>query len=270
MSSSRRTRGSISGWSRTTFGSSFASSAETGRSLDRKPRSPRPTNAPPAADVCKKRRRSVRMLMAAPVLGRNPAVGSESRPAIGTTRGPRGMMVPLAPHSDARRGPRQPARSTPGGTHADAHRLDAAGAPRSGGRWRPVIRLPRPPGDRAVRLPRRQPRRRPAEDGRSTPRARITCGSPTTTCSRASAAAPASRRRGPTWAAGTPRTSSTSSARSSRGWPGCTRRPATPPAARRPRPCSRAGPSASSPTAISTTRASRTPRITSTTRWSAA
>ena len=42
VSSSSRTRGSISGWRRTTFGSRDASSAETGRSRDRKPRSPRP------------------------------------------------------------------------------------------------------------------------------------------------------------------------------------------------------------------------------------
>ena len=41
VSSSRRTRGSISGWRRTTFGSRVASSAETGRSWDRKPRSPK-------------------------------------------------------------------------------------------------------------------------------------------------------------------------------------------------------------------------------------
>src|SRR5260370_33566229 len=54
VSSNRRTSGSISGCNRTSFGSSFASAAETGRSCDKKPRSPSSASAAVRADSLRK------------------------------------------------------------------------------------------------------------------------------------------------------------------------------------------------------------------------
>src|SRR5207237_9563442 len=62
---------------RTSLGSSEASAAETGRSLDRNARSPAPSSAPPAAAAWRKVLRLIRVDMG------TSDVGNRSRPRVG-------------------------------------------------------------------------------------------------------------------------------------------------------------------------------------------
>src|SRR5260370_20733252 len=83
VSSNRRTSGSISGCNRTSFGSSFASAAETGRSCDKKPRSPSPASAAVRAVSLRKDLRCITTSRSVLEFypGRNALVQSEIRAA---------------------------------------------------------------------------------------------------------------------------------------------------------------------------------------------